>query len=463
MSDEKQTEVQQPEQANPEDQLQERLRALDGADAKKPDNKRSPALLLGGLLMIGGLGLVGYMVTQPRGSDRSTLQTGLADDFQTIQGSAYGEMPAPRMAEAAPAAPAEPVADPEAQRRFDEMQRQLEALQAELAARDAASSTDDTPAEDDPRIAALAAEIEALRQSDAQRTADAERALRDRELEIQRLQAALDLQQVGGGPVSTGDPLLDERARAAEEARRRAQEQLERRTTSSMIAFGGGSGTGPGGDGQAAQNEARLSDNEAFVRNAGQPSPVERASIIVNPSNTVTQGTMIQAILETAINSQLPGAIRAVVSEDVHAYDASRVLIPRGSIVIGKYSEDVAVGQRRALVAWERIIMPDNQSVNIAAYGADQIGQSGLTGRVNTHFGTRFGSAALISFLSILPALATDNTDDDRAEEVADRIGQNLSTATSSALGEYLTIRPTIHVDQGTRVTIMVDRDLEIF
>jgi type IV secretory pathway VirB10-like protein len=35
--------------------------------------------------------------------------------------------------------------------------------------------------------------------------------------------------------------------------------------------------------------------------------------------------------------------------------------------------------------------------------------------------------------------------------------------ATDSVIGDYLSIGPVIYVDQGARVTVMVDRDLEIF
>jgi len=459
-------------QADPEDKLNERLRALEAESEgiKKSENKRSPAVLIVGLVAICGLGLAAYTVSQSGNPDRSNLQSGQPDDFQTVGGRAYGDLMVPSSNDPEP----QPAPEPEPQQnepdtRFEEMERRLAALQAEIAARDAASEVEDAEIvveipTDDPRVSELAAELESLRRRDEEREAEAARIAQEHAREMQRLQSDLDLAQLsgGGGYDTSGNPMLDDRARQAEEARRRALEQQERRRSSGMVAFGR-SGGGGEASGAAEQQEARLSSNEQFVRDAGRPAQVERAAIIVNPSNTVTQGTMIQAILETAINSQLPGAIRGVVSEDVHSYDGTRVLIPRGSVVIGKYSEGVQLGQRRALVAWERIIMPDNQSVTLSAYGADQIGQSGLTGRVNTHFGQRFGSAALISFLSILPALATDNTDDDRANDMANRIGQNLSNATSSVLSESLRIQPTIQVPQGSRVTIMVDRDLEVF
>ena len=87
-----------------------------------------------------------------------------------------------------------------------------------------------------------------------------------------------------------------------------------------------------------------------------------------------------------------------------------------------------------------------------------------MGGTVNTHFGARFGSAALISLIGLAPAIAlADEDDNDSTSDVAEAISQNMMGATSSALDGYLNRKPTIAIDQGSLVTIMVDRDLEIF
>ena len=97
----------------------------------------------------------------------------------------------------------------------------------------------------------------------------------------------------------------------------------------------------------------------------------------------------------------MPGAIRAIVSEDVHSFDGTRVLIPRGARLVGRYRSDVALAQSRVMVAWDRIILPDNQTVEISAFGGDELGRTGTTGFVDTRFAQRFGSAALISETAI--------------------------------------------------------------
>lgn len=172
---------------------------------------------------------------------------------------------------------------------------------------------------------------------------------------------------------------------------------------------------------------------------------------------------MIQAVLETAIDSSLAGQVRAIVSEDVHAYDGSRVLIARGSRLIGRYQSGVDMAQQRITIAWDRIILPNNQAVEISAFGGDELGRSGTTGFVDSRFGARFGSAAMISLIGALPTVAADSTDDATTSDVLENIGEDLQDSTRSVMGEYLSIAPVIYVDQGSRVTVMVDRDLEIF
>jgi type IV secretory pathway VirB10-like protein len=232
------------------------------------------------------------------------------------------------------------------------------------------------------------------------------------------------------------------------------------RIASPMIAF---SGTGGGAGRENALEAAALSVDEAFVRAGAQPAPVTRAEVIVNPSNTVIQGTMIQAVTETALDSTLPGAIRAIVSEDVHSFDGSRVLIPRGARLIGRYRSDVALAQSRVMVAWDRIILPDNQTVEISAFGGDELGRTGTTGFVDTRFAQRFGSAALISLIGALPAVAAGQIEDRHTAGATRDVSSDLRDVTQGTLQDYLSIRPVIHVDQGTRITVMVDRDLEIF
>jgi len=252
----------------------------------------------------------------------------------------------------------------------------------------------------------------------------------------------------------------EEARRMAELERRAAEERAfqERRIASPTVAFGGASGAN-----ETALTEHTFGEVTDFVLNGALPSTVTQAEVIANPSNTIIQGTMIQAVMETALDSSLPGQTRAVVSEDVYSVDGARLLIPRGSRLIGRYRAGVDIAQRRVTIAWDRIILPAGQTVQISSFGGDELGRSGVTGFVDTRFAERFGSAALISLISAAPGAAASEVQDETAADALENVGDDLADATDSVIGDYLSIGPVIYVDQGARVTVMVDRDLEIF
>lgn len=126
------------------------------------------------------------------------------------------------------------------------------------------------------------------------------------------------------------------------------------------------------------------------------------------------------------MDSTLSGVIRAVVSEDVHSFDGTRVLISRGGQLIGRYRSEVSLAQSRVMVGWDRIILPDDQITRISAFGGGELGRSGVTGAVDTRFGTRLGSAALISLIGAVPTAAAARIDDDTTSDAASDVATDL-------------------------------------
>jgi type IV secretion system protein VirB10 len=434
--------------------LAARLAALEGTSGKKAGRSRPSPMTA--LLGIGGIvvaGLLAWVALQPAAP--VPMPTAAPEEFQTT-GSDFGDL-APMPVEA-PAAPPPEKTDPsETELALMESLATLQAELAALRARPVEGSVDGP----EQAIADLMAQIAALQEASAEAQRTLERQLTERDRELDQLRMDLEVARLTPPePAVLGES--EEDLRLAELERRRLAEAEARaaRIASPMIAF---SGLGSGADTEDAQEAARLNADEAFVRGGARPASVTRAEVIVNPSNTVVQGTMIQAVTETALDSTLPGAIRAIVSEDVHSFDGTRVLIPRGARLIGRYRSDVALAQSRVMVAWDRIILPDNQTVQISAFGGDELGRTGTTGFVDTRFAQRFGSAALISLIGALPAAAAGQIEDEAAADIAKDVGADLGDSTQSVMQDYLAIRPVIHVDQGTRITVMVDRDLEIF
>jgi len=206
---------------------------------------------------------------------------------------------------------------------------------------------------------------------------------------------------------------------------------------------------------------ARMSAEERFAeRVAASQTELSRARRMTNPSRTVAQGAVIPAVLETSINSDLPGFVRAVVARDVRGYDSDQVLIPRGSKLIGQYRSGVATGQSRAFIVWTRVLTPEGVSVEIASPGADRLGRGGLEGETDTHFFQRFGASILLSVLTAGLDLA-----------VAERGGNNTAIVIGSpaqaanvaqlALQKQIDIPPTIKVPQGQPIRVFVARDLD--
>ena len=453
--------------------LEQRLAALERGNPRHgpAPKRRTPllALLLAGLILAGGLVLL--LFSGP--GQEVALPTATPDEFQT-EGDGFGEIelfvppPAPE--------PEIVLVEPEPNA---ELLAQIAALQAQIEelrdAPDTDAGADSAAAE---AIDALTARIADLQDAseNAQEQFQAELAKRDRELQQLRMDldlARLEANKPAPAPLGPTDEELrareEERLRREEEARRlaelqrRAEEERafqERRISSSVIAFGG---TGGANAGETELTERTFGEVTDFVLNGALPSAITQAEVIANPSNTVIQGTMIQAVMETALDSSLPGQTRAIISEDVFSYDGSRLLIPRGSRLIGRYRSGIEIAQKRVTIAWDRIVLPNDQTVQISAFGGDALGRSGVTGFVDTRFDERFGSAALISIISAAPSGAAAQVEDETTADVLEDVGDDLADATDSVIGEYLSIGPVIYVDQGARVTVMVDRDLEIF
>ena len=179
-----------------------------------------------------------------------------------------------------------------------------------------------------------------------------------------------------------------------------------------------------------------------------------RAGAFANRATTVAQGTLIPAVLETALDSTRPGLARAIVSRDVRGFDGSRVLIPRGSRLIGEYRSEAAPGQRRALVNWVRLIRPDGATIAIGSPAADPLGRGGIKARVNTHFFERFAGAILQSALDI-------------GVNLASRAGNGTTvilpgtTAAAAQIVQPAQITPTLKVKPGTSISIFAARDLD--
>ena len=185
--------------------------------------------------------------------------------------------------------------------------------------------------------------------------------------------------------------------------------------------------------------------------------PTTHASMMADKGTTIVEGTLIPAVLESALDSTRPGPARALVTSSVRGWDGTRVLIPRGTRLFGEYMADVQPGQSRVQILWTRLIRPDGATIALSSPAGDTLGRVGVKGKVNSHFFTRFGAAILQTGLDIGANLATQAA----GQSVIVAVPGSVVNAATPQLSNATPIPPTIRVKQGTSITVFVAHDLD--
>ncbi len=257
-------------------------------------------------------------------------------------------------------------------------------------------------------------------------------------------------------------------------------ELLRQRLRSGMVISGGGGGgllpdLGDDDGGEIADGNLAFASG---VYRSNTKARKEKATHIGNLRAVVAEGKIIHAVLETAINTDLPGPIRAIVSRDIFPEAGDYRIIPKGSRLIGTYNASVLGGQKRVYAVWTRLIRPDGVDIMINSPLVDQIGQAGVAGQVDTRFLEIFSRALLTSVVTISVALAADeinggeasttttNSDGsttssgDATSQATIEAADTLGSVAEGYLRRFINVQPTILVDQGTPVNVFVNRDL---
>lgn len=255
------------------------------------------------------------------------------------------------------------------------------------------------------------------------------------------------------------------------EQRRRAEEEAARTSVVFFQARGGsaatpGANTMPGlaGLDVAAQpGQATAQDRQlAFLNAAADRRTVTPDRVTPPASPFVLQaGAVIPAALITGIRSDLPGQITAQVTEPIYDSPTGRImLVPQGTRIIGQYDNNVQFGQRRVLLVWNRLILPNGRSIVLERQpGADTQGYAGLEDGVDYHWWDLAKAAGLSTLLSVGSELAVD--DQDRLLRAIRNGGQDTINDTGQQIvRRQLNVAPTLTIRPGFPVRIVVTRDL---
>jgi type IV secretory pathway VirB10-like protein len=196
------------------------------------------------------------------------------------------------------------------------------------------------------------------------------------------------------------------------------------------------------------------------------------ASKVEQPATpyTLRTGYVIPAILISAMDSELPGTITAQVAQNVYDTPTGNyILIPQGARLVGAYSSNVAYGQSRIFVAWQRIVFPDGTALDIGAMpGTDAEGEAGFNDKTNNHFVRIFGSALLMSAITAGVTWSQDHSQNNNGnsnrvsagDALSEALGQELGMTMSEMIRKNRNIAPTLKVRPGYRFNILVVKDV---
>ena len=281
----------------------------------------------------------------------------------------------------------------------------------------------------------------------------------------------------GQTTTATSDPLASEALRAiferrtAEEARLRERAQLASESpltppatdiTERIQAWKEEQATrGRPASGDAGSNTAAQSSPDL----PGVSDPASSAT--TPPGHVLARGSVIPSVLETALDSDLPGLVRARVSRDVHdSLTGSHVLIPRGAQLVGTYGEAARGGQRRLFVAWTDLRLPDGTPVDLAEFstlGAD--GAAGVKGKRRTGLLAALGAAVLFDLAGNATQILTGTETQEEADLgalIAGATGNATSRVAERYMDDLVGRGPRFRVKAGTIMNVLVEQDMQL-
>jgi type IV secretion system protein VirB10 len=285
-------------------------------------------------------------------------------------------------------------------------------------------------------------------------------------------QPILDRQRQLGDSRGAAPPAARDAAAAAREARAQTIEAARR--SALLVSAPSGPTVTP-----AEQVDAGVAPAPAIAATIPTvPSPADAKQAFVdrpaagdgvNPARltspaspyTLSAGSIIAASLVTGVNSDLPGMVVAQVTERVFDSATGRIeLIPQGARLIGRCDHDVAFGQQRALIVWDRLILPDGRSIELGNEpAADPSGYAGIADRVDAHGWSLARGVALSTVLGVGGDLGF-NGGSDLVDAIRQSAGQNVASAGNRLVSKDLDVQPTITIRPGARVLVALHRDL---
>lgn len=244
------------------------------------------------------------------------------------------------------------------------------------------------------------------------------------------------------------------------------QKELQQRLSASLMLFNQSDTQSNAANAIKSTEKITSSDpNSQFLQQTSRASEKTISATRLGPlSQFIGEGQLIHAILETAINSDLPGSLRAIIDQPVYAEDGSQILIPRGTRLIGQYKSGLLQGQSQIFIVWTRLITPNGLSLYLESPGVDSLGMAGMAAdNVDRHFWQRFGTATLLSILGAGTSNVgvANNASYNAMQAYRMAIANSLNQTAQQTLQQQTMISPTLWINQGSPIQVFVAHDLD--
>lgn len=265
-----------------------------------------------------------------------------------------------------------------------------------------------------------------------------------------------------------GDPMHPPVLRTQQKTDKLTTETLARMNAPSTFFSVSGSDSQPKSKIARNQQEKVLMGHDANSEFLNQQNDITSVSAkrLPHPSMTVPAGEMIPATLETAINSELAGMVRAITTRDIYALSGDKLLIPKGSTLVGQFNTAITQSQSRVFVVWNRLQMTNGVIVTLNSPSSDAIGRAGQAADyIDRHFFERFGSGALLSVLGAYTAMGGVRGQDEynSMSQYRMNIAGSFQQAANQTIQQDMQTRPTLQVNQGASINVFVAHDLDFY
>lgn len=265
-----------------------------------------------------------------------------------------------------------------------------------------------------------------------------------------------------------GDPMHPPMLRALQKTDTLTKETLARMNAPSTFFSVSGSDAQTKSKTGNKHNDKALMGHDANSEFLNQQNDITSVSAkrIPHSSMTVPAGEMIPATLETAINSELAGMVRAITTRDIYALSGDKLLIPKGSTLVGQFNTAITQGQSRVFVVWNRLQMTNGVIVTLNSPSSDAIGRAGQAADyIDRHFFERFGSGALLSVLGAYSATGGVHGQDEynSMSQYRMNVAGSFQQASNQTLQQDMQTKPVLQVNQGASINVFVAHDLDFY